>query len=149
MAFLREQRDKEIAAGRFSPLFGPDLLPGMYSGPIGAVPKPQSSGMRMITDQSAGPHALNSFIPKQAATVRYDNMHDLGKLLRNVHATHNCPPAYLFKSDCSEAFRRIPMHPLWQIRQVVTINGERHVDRCLVFGNCGAPNIWCSFMALV
>ncbi|KIJ53091.1 hypothetical protein M422DRAFT_242196 [Sphaerobolus stellatus SS14] len=149
MAFLREQRDKEIAAGRFSPAFRPELLPGMYSGPIEAIPKPQSSGMRMITDQSTGPHALNSFIPKQAATVRYDNMHDLGKLLRKVHATHNRPPAYLFKSDCSEAFRRIPMHPLWQIRQIVTIDGEWHVDRCLVFGNRGAPNIWCAFMALV
>ncbi|KIJ32237.1 hypothetical protein M422DRAFT_184884, partial [Sphaerobolus stellatus SS14] len=149
LSFIRAQRDKEIAADRFSITFGPDLLPGMFSSPIGAIPKPHSTGMRLITDQSAGPHSLNSFIPKDAAAVRYDNMHDLGKLLRKVHKKYGRPPAYLFKSDCSEAFRRIPMHVLWQIRQIVTVDGQRHVDRCLVFGNRGAPNIWCAFMALV
>ncbi|KIJ24645.1 hypothetical protein M422DRAFT_194440 [Sphaerobolus stellatus SS14] len=149
LTFVREQRNKEILADRFSPSFGPDLLPGMFSSPIGAVPKPNSAGLRLITDQSAGPHSLNSFIPRDAATVRYDNMHDFGKLLRKAHSKYGRAPAYLFKSDCSEAFRRIPMHVLWQIRQIVTVDGERHVDRCLVFGNRGAPNIWCSFMALV
>ncbi|KAJ7029524.1 hypothetical protein C8F04DRAFT_962734, partial [Mycena alexandri] len=29
--FVRRQRDEEIALGRFSPSFGRDLLPGMYS----------------------------------------------------------------------------------------------------------------------
>ncbi|KIJ32474.1 hypothetical protein M422DRAFT_184433, partial [Sphaerobolus stellatus SS14] len=148
-AFIRDQRDKEIAADRFSPSFGPDLLPGMFSSPIGAVPKPHSSGMRLITDQSAGPHALNSFIPRDTTSVRYDNIHDFGKILRSVHSHYGRAPAYLFKSDCSEAFHRIPMHALWQIRQIVTVDGQRHVDRCLVFGNHGAPNIWCSLMALV
>ncbi|KIJ28301.1 hypothetical protein M422DRAFT_270450 [Sphaerobolus stellatus SS14] len=123
-AFIREQRNKEIATDRFSPAFGPDLLPGMFSSPVGAVPKPHSSGLRLITDQSAGPHAPNSFIPRDAAAVRYDNMHDFGKLLHKVHSQHGRPPTYLFKSDCSEAFRRIPMHVLWQIRQVVTVDGE-------------------------
>jgi len=42
MDFIRNQRDAEIAAGRFSELFGPDLLPGMYSTPIHAVPKGES-----------------------------------------------------------------------------------------------------------
>ncbi|KIJ27656.1 hypothetical protein M422DRAFT_271140 [Sphaerobolus stellatus SS14] len=149
LSFIRAQRDKEITTDRFSITFGPDLLPGMFSSPIGAIPKPHSTGMRLITDQSAGPHSLNSFIPKDAAAVRYDNMHDLGKLLRKVHKKYGRPPAYLFKSDCSEAFRHIPMHVLWQIRQIVTVDGQRHVDRCLVFGNRGAPNIWCAFMALV
>ncbi|KIJ34231.1 hypothetical protein M422DRAFT_182388 [Sphaerobolus stellatus SS14] len=76
-------------------------------------------------------------------------MHNFGKLLRKAYTKYGRAPAYLFKSDCLEAFCRIPMHVLWQIRQVVTIDGQCHVDRCLVFGNWGAPNIWCSFMALV
>ncbi|KAJ7024415.1 hypothetical protein C8F04DRAFT_895723, partial [Mycena alexandri] len=41
-AFVRQQRDEEIALGRFSPSFGRDLLPGMYSMPIHVVPKPES-----------------------------------------------------------------------------------------------------------
>jgi hypothetical protein len=35
--FIREQRDDEIAKGRFSKSFGTELLPGMYSMPIHAV----------------------------------------------------------------------------------------------------------------
>ena len=38
--FLRDQRDVEITAGRYSEGFGKDLLPGMYSTPIHAIPKP-------------------------------------------------------------------------------------------------------------
>lgn len=38
--FLRSQRDVEMDAGRYSSSFGADLLPGMYSTPIHAVPKP-------------------------------------------------------------------------------------------------------------
>ena len=38
--FLRGQRDIEVAAERYSEDFGTDLLPGMYSTPIHAVPKP-------------------------------------------------------------------------------------------------------------
>ena len=147
--FIRQQRDHEISAGRFSEGFGPELLPGMYSSPIGAVPKPKSTKLRLITDQSAGPHSLNSFIPRHEAAVRYDNMQDFGRILRNVHQRYGRPPAYLFKDDCSEAFRRIPVHFLWQIRQVVSIDGIRHVDRCMVFGSRSSPRIWCSFMALV
>ncbi|EIW76746.1 hypothetical protein CONPUDRAFT_36709, partial [Coniophora puteana RWD-64-598 SS2] len=35
--FLQMQIDKEIQLGRFSPLFGANLLPGMYSSPIHVV----------------------------------------------------------------------------------------------------------------
>ena len=38
--FLRDQRDVEIDAKRYSESFGTDLLPGMYSTPVHAIPKP-------------------------------------------------------------------------------------------------------------
>ena len=41
------------------------------------------------------------------------------------------------------------MHPLWQLKQIVTIDGERHIDRCMVFGSRSSPRIWCTFMGLV
>lgn len=41
--FLCSQVQKEVDLGRYSPPFGPDLLPGMYSMPIHAVPKPGSA----------------------------------------------------------------------------------------------------------
>ena len=41
----------------------------------------------------------------------------------------------------------MPLHPLWQLRQVV--NGVRRIDRCNNFGNRAAGKIWCTFMSLV
>ena len=41
------------------------------------------------------------------------------------------------------------MHLLWQLTQVVTIDGEQHVDCSMVFGSRSSPQIWCTFMGLV
>src|SRR5882724_4074751 len=41
------------------------------------------------------------------------------------------------------------MHPLWQLKQIVMIDGEHHVDRCMVFRSRSSPRIWCTFMGLV
>ncbi|KAJ7044839.1 hypothetical protein C8F04DRAFT_1207029 [Mycena alexandri] len=149
--FVRDQRDAEIAAGRFSPSFGPDLLPGMYSMPIHAVPKPQSEKLRLVVNHKAGEFSLNSMIPREAiAGARLDTLKNLGDrllALRRVHGPDT--DLVVWKSDVSQAYRRLPMHPLWQVKQIVTIDGERHVDRCNNFGNRGAGRIWTSFMGLV
>ena len=60
--FICEQRDKEIALGRFSKSFGKELLPGMYRMPNHVVPKPHSDDFRLVTNQSPGAHSLNSMI---------------------------------------------------------------------------------------
>jgi hypothetical protein len=62
--FLREQRDIEITANRYSVGFRPDLLPGMYSMPIHAMPKPRSEKLRLVNDHSAGTFSLNSMIAR-------------------------------------------------------------------------------------
>ena len=41
------------------------------------------------------------------------------------------------------------MHPLWQIKQVVSFGSKRHVDRCNVFGGRASQRIWHAFMSLV
>ncbi|OCH83954.1 hypothetical protein OBBRIDRAFT_815650 [Obba rivulosa] len=74
--FLRDQRDQEIALGRFSEGFGPDLLPGMYSMPIHAVP-------------NAEPFALNLMISKenfQKAVL--NSIPTLGHALRSFRSKH-------------------------------------------------------------
>ena len=48
--FLRAQRDIEISKERFSHAFGSDLLPGMYASPVHAVPKTDSTDLRMVTE---------------------------------------------------------------------------------------------------
>lgn len=148
LAFVASQRDKEIAERRFSQAFSV-LLPGMQTSAIGAVPKPHSEKYRLITDQSAGPHALNSFISRDDAKVRYDTLQDLGRALRATKARFPGVPLVLWKSDVAHAFRTIPMHPLWQIRQVIEIEGLYHVDHCMAFGNRSSPVIWCRLAGLV
>ena len=38
--FISSQIDTEVKKGQYFEDFGPDLLPGMYSSPIHAMPKP-------------------------------------------------------------------------------------------------------------
>ncbi|EUC67539.1 RNase HI in long-term repeat retroelement DIRS1 family protein, putative, partial [Rhizoctonia solani AG-3 Rhs1AP] len=147
--FLKLQRDEELSAGRFSPSFT-TLLPGMQSSALGAVPKANSEKLRLITDQSIGRFSLNSFIDKTDVKVRYDNLTDLGRSLRAIRAKYGEEvPLVLWKSDVVHAFRCIPMHPMWQIRQVVEIDGSYYVDRCMVFGSRASPVIWCKIAGLI
>ncbi|EIW79269.1 hypothetical protein CONPUDRAFT_25986, partial [Coniophora puteana RWD-64-598 SS2] len=83
LEFLNSQILEEVGLGRFSPAFGPDLLPGMYSSPVHVVPKPGSSKLRLVTDQSAGDFSPNSLIDKRdIAGACLDNIRDLGYALR-------------------------------------------------------------------
>jgi hypothetical protein len=140
----------ELAADRYSAAFGPDLLPGMFSMPLFVIPKPHSVKFRVVIDQSAEPHSLNSLIPRDKVSVTLDNMHDLGSAVNRARKTHGpSTPLTLIKSDVSTAYRLMPMHPLWQIRQVVTYKGMRHIDRCNIWGGRAAGHIFCAFMGLV
>lgn len=147
--FIRQQRDEEVELERWSKPFGKKLLPGMHAPPIGAVPKSTPGKFRLIIDQSSGPHALNSTIPKSQVKVKLDNIHDLGTELLAVRKKHPERKICLFKSDVKSAYRQLPVHPLWQIKQVVTIDGQRHVDRCNTFGNRGGGWNWDAVASLV
>ncbi|KIL56347.1 hypothetical protein M378DRAFT_64217, partial [Amanita muscaria Koide BX008] len=148
--FLIEQCNTEIACNRFSHPFGADLLPGMYSMPIHSVPKPGSSKLRLVVDHSASDHSLNSMISRDdIAGARLDSIKDLADSLIQFRREHGAVKLVLFKSDVSAAYRRLPMHPLWQVKQIITVEGLRHVDRCNNFGNRAAQRLWISFMALV
>ena len=41
------------------------------------------------------------------------------------------------------------MHPLWQIKQVVTIHSKCYVDHCNIFGWHASQCIWHAFMFLI
>src|ERR1700678_3034516 len=148
--FICDQRDKEIEAGHFSKSFGIDLLPGMYSMPIHAVPKPHSTDLRLVTNHSAGNHSLNSMIKREdIAGFPLDNMTHLGEMLLRKTKEFPDEKLLLFKSDISDAYRHLPMHPLWQIKQVNTIQGHRHVDCRNCFGGKGSGSLFISFNSLV
>ncbi|CDO68213.1 hypothetical protein BN946_scf184913.g3 [Trametes cinnabarina] len=148
-AFALKYAEDEEAAQRYSPSFVGELLPGMYSMPVHTVPKPHSDKLRFINNHSAGSFSLNSMIDKCAVGMRPDNVQDLAHNLLHFRKLSGDAPLHLFKSDIANAYRILPMHPLWQLRQVVTINGVRRVDRCCCFGNRGSPDLFCTVMALV
>ncbi|PPQ92713.1 hypothetical protein CVT25_014020 [Psilocybe cyanescens] len=137
--FLRNQRDVEIRMGRFSKAFGLDLLPGMYSSPTYQIPKAGTSEFRLVTDHSAGPFSLNSMIPrKYIAGYPLDNMTHLGEMLRDIKRKYPNEDIVLWKLDISEAYRNLPVHKVWQVKQINTIDGMRHVDRRTCFGGKGS-----------
>ena len=133
----------------FLPAFGPDLLPGMYSMHIGVIPKPHSTDFPLVTDHSAREFTLNNYITKADSTICLDSLQEFSTTLRAAVSCEGHVLAWLFKSDVSAAYRQIPMHPLWQLKQVNTFEGMRHVDCNMTFGSQSAPKIWCSFFGLV
>ncbi|KAF8226059.1 hypothetical protein L208DRAFT_1303905 [Tricholoma matsutake] len=98
-----------------------------------------------MVDQSAGPFSPNLYIPHDKGCV-----HQLGTALFNAHQIHG-PDAQLilWKSDVSQAYHQLPVHFLWQLHQVVSIDGHFHVDRDNNFGNRAAGQIWYFFFCLV
>ena len=148
--FLRAQRDIELAKDRFSPPFMHDLLPGMYCMPIYAVPKPHSSTLRLVTDQSYGKYSPNSMVKHEKVTgFPLDNMVHFGEMLMDLEKREPGVEKVVWKSDIAEAYRILPMHRRWQVKQVTRVDDDYHVDRCNVFGGCGAGGLFISFNALV
>jgi hypothetical protein len=149
--FLRSQRDIEIEKSCFSHTFRTDLLPGMHSSPLHAVPKPHSTDFRMVINQSAGKYSPNSMIDKNhLLPYPMDNLTHLGTWLIDLHQhKQRSDNIIILKSNIAEAYRLMPMHSFWQVKQVVTIDSLRHIDWCNCFGGRGSGGIFVSFMALV
>jgi hypothetical protein len=118
----------------------------MHASPIHAVLKPHSDKLRMVINRSAGPYSPNSMIKRDDIKgFPLDNMSHLGEGILKLHHTKPNQTWVLFKSDVAKAYWMLPMHPLWQIKQVVTIDGEQDIDRNNCFGGRGSLGIYISF----
>jgi len=150
LSFFREQLSHELERGRYSPSLGSTLLPGMYSMPVYAVPKPGSTDLRLVNDHSAGPYSLNAMIDHSLVTgYPLDNLHQLGHMLLDLRALTPGLDLVVWKSDIAEAYRMCPMHPFWQIKQAVHIDGEFYIDRANCFGSSASFAIFVSVNSLV
>jgi hypothetical protein len=104
----------------------------------------------LVNDHSAGEFSLNSMIARaDVVGAKMDAISDLIAALLRYRKIHPNTALVLFKSDVSAAYRRLPLHPLWQIKQIVTIDNIRHVDRCTSFGGRGSCRDYTAFMGLV
>ena len=139
-------RDKEIAAGRWSAsLDNTDLLPGMKISPMFVVW--QNEKPRVVTDHSSS--GINDGIPQADAKVKYDDMRTFGQTLHDARTTNPGKRLVTFKSDVASAFLNLPAHPIFQLRQVVRIDGKLFIVRRLVFGNRASPRCWCAVSGLL
>ena len=143
---IRDFRDDEIRMGRWSePLPSKTLLPGMKVSPIFVVW--QKGKARVVTDHSAS--GLNDYIPRSEAKVHYDDMRTFGQVIFNAKQAHPNETLVTWKSDVSSAFLNLPAHPIYQLRQVVDVEGTLRIIHRLVFGNCSSPRCWCSVAGLM
>ena len=111
--FVESQSLIEEEAGRYSPAFGPDLLPGMYSTPMFAVPKPKSHKLRLVSHMSAGPFCQNSMMDfTETKGAHLDTMHNFVAAVLHYRRQHPDTKLVLFKSDVQGAYHLVPAHPL-------------------------------------
>src|SRR6266436_375840 len=123
---------------------------GMTAQPVFTIPKKGSSKLCLVNDHSMGTHSLNSLILADGGFVKLDNILDLVTNICAMMAQNGGHhPAWLWKSDASQAYCQLPMHPHWQACQATLIDGDYHVDQCAVFGNCASGHCWCLFFGLV
>lgn len=148
LLFALSQRDIKISERCFSHTFD-TLLPGMLAVPV-TISERNPTKFRLCVDHSADPYSRNALIPKSDVSVPLDNLHLLGRILRELRITlGSSTRIVLFKSDVSRAYRTLPMHPLWQIKQVVKIGDSFNVDWRNNYGSRAAGGIWGAFFALV
>jgi len=76
----------------FSPAFGPALLPGMYSMPIGVVPKPHSTDLH--SDHSAGEHVSITSLLMLTASIKPDSLQYFSATLCAVLCSMVTPAAF-------------------------------------------------------
>ena len=122
----------------------------MVAQPIFTVPKKGSVKLCLVNNHSAGLNSLNSLIPTEGGFVVLDNLSNLGaNICAIMRERPGLRPKFVWKSDASQAYRRLPMHPRWQVRQATLIDGNYHVDHCAVFRNRTSSRLWCLFFGLV
>ena len=134
--FVEAQIAKEVRLGRYSQAFGPGLLPGMYSSPLHTIPKDGADGYRLINDQSDGDYSPNSMICRNdIAGTCMDGIKELGASLRAFRREYgNDVELVVWKSDIHGAYHNMPLHPLFQLKQIVSFGDQRYVDHCNCFG---------------
>ena len=122
----------------------------MHASPIHAVPKLHSDKLWMVIYQSARLFPPNSII--KCEDIRGFPLYNMAHLSEGLICQHRTKPSQswvIYKSNISEAYHLLPMHPLWQIKQIVTIDRQWDVDHNNCFGGRGSPAIYISFSSLV
>jgi len=78
-----------------------------------------------------------------------DNLHQLGHMLLDLHELTPGLNLVMWKLDVAEAYRMCPMHPLWQIKQAIRVDGIYYINHANCFGSSASFAIFVSVNSLV
>ena len=118
---------REISQGRIAGPLHELPFVNMHISPIEVVPKKEVGQYRLIhhlsypTDKS-----INEHIPDELKTVHYSSIDDAIEIILNLG-----PNATMAKTDISNAFRVIPIHPHDHAILGIQFNGCFYFDQCL------------------
>jgi hypothetical protein len=138
--------DTEVTLGRYTGPFSKDdlqsIIGAFRTSPLGAVPKPNSTKMRLVQDLSFPRDnplhtSVNSEIDSSDFPCEWGSFTDAYLFVARA------PPgteAAVF--DVEAAFRRIPMRPSDQPHVVVMWLDKFYVDHCFCFGGSSTPGIF-------
>jgi hypothetical protein len=76
-------------------------------------------------------------------------MCSFGQNLHNTCSTNPGRCLVTFKSDVASAFLNLPAHPIFQLWQVVRIEGKLFIVCSLIFSNHVSPQCWCAVSGLL
>lgn len=144
--FISSYIAAEEAAGRYSPSFLPDELEALIgpfrTSPIGLVPKPNSSKLRMIQDLSFPRNnpsipSVNSLIDPESFPTSWGSfVHASDMILSLPHGS------LLATFDISAAYRLTPIRPSQQNWVCVSWEGRVWVDRAVMFGMSSSAGVF-------
>ena len=81
--------------------------------------------------------------------VKLDGIWSLGTTIHNLCKENPVQELVIYKTDVAEAYCLCPMHPLWQLKQVVSVDSVKHVDCCNNFGGRASQKIYHSVASLI
>lgn len=138
---VEEKLAKEISQGRIAGPFHELPFVNMHISPIGVVPKKEVGQYRLIHHLSyPKDKSINDHIPEELKTVHYSSIDDAIEIILNLG-----PNATMAKTDISNAFRIIPIHPHDHEILGIKFNGCFYYDQCLPMGCASSCSIFEEF----
>ena len=138
---MEEKLAKEISQDRIAGLFHELPFVNLHISPIGIVPKKEVGQYRLIHYLSyPKDNSINDHIPDELKTVHYSSIDDAIEIILNMG-----PNATMAKTDISNAFRIIPIHPRDHSILGIKFNGCFYFDQCLPMGCASSCSIFEEF----
>ena len=132
---VQRQLNHEIELERIAGPYDDPPFPNFKCSPLAIREKSTPGKFRLLHNLSYpyDARSVNFNISKENSTVKYESIQSAIKLIQE-HA----PNAFMAKSDISEAFRLLPLHPSQYHLTGFTWQGKYYYDRCLPMGLASA-----------